>query len=61
LRCSYLRNAADRHPVAQWSQTDVAFLAADLKVTPEWVRSHVPEREEPPEPAATQDRAEVPR
>ena len=64
LRRSYLRNAADRHPVAAWSETDVAFLAADLKVTPDWVRSNLPEPEEPAEPAATAattDRAEVPR
>ena len=46
LRHSYLRNAAARHPVDAWTDTDVAFLAADLAVTPEWVRSHLPDVEE---------------
>ncbi|HSO03091.1 MAG TPA: 2-amino-4-oxopentanoate thiolase subunit OrtB [Candidatus Limnocylindrales bacterium] len=46
LRHSYLRNAAARHPVDAWTATDVAFLAADLAVTPEWVRSHLPDVEE---------------
>ena len=35
-----------RHPVEQWTDTDVAFLAADLEVTPGWVRSHLPGAEE---------------
>ena len=42
LRHSYLRNAAARHPVDAWTDTDVAFLAADLAVTPGWVRPHLP-------------------
>ncbi len=37
LRLSYLKNAARVHPVAQWSQNDIAFLAADLKVNQDWV------------------------
>ena len=46
LRRSYLRNAAARHPVAAWTRTDFDFLAADLKVTADWVRSNLPEVEE---------------
>ena len=38
LRLSYLRNAAKAYPVEQWAENDIAFLAADLKVTPDWVR-----------------------
>jgi hypothetical protein len=38
LRLSYLRNAAKAYPVEQWAENDTAFLAADLKVTPDWVR-----------------------
>ncbi len=41
LRLSYLRNAAKAYPAAQWDEYDVAFLAADLKVDPEWIRGHV--------------------
>jgi hypothetical protein len=26
--------------VELWSENDVAFLAADLKVDPDWVRQH---------------------
>ncbi|HEX2706231.1 MAG TPA: 2-amino-4-oxopentanoate thiolase subunit OrtB [Candidatus Lustribacter sp.] len=40
LRRSYLKNAAGVLPVAQWSDQDVAFLAADLKVGPAWVTAH---------------------
>jgi cysteine synthase len=40
LRLSYLKNAARVHPVERWSESDVAFLAADLKVDPDWVRQH---------------------
>lgn len=39
LRRSYLKNAAARLPVAEWSETDVAFLAADVKKDSDWVRS----------------------
>jgi hypothetical protein len=42
LRRSYLRNAADRLPVEQWTAADVAFLAADLKSTEDWVRANLP-------------------
>ncbi len=38
LRSSYLRNAARRHPVEDWTETDVSFLAADLRVDAAWVR-----------------------
>jgi cysteine synthase len=41
LRLSYLKNAAKVHPVELWSESDLAFLAADLKVTPDWIRRHV--------------------
>jgi cysteine synthase len=42
LRRSYLRNAADRLPVAQWTDADVAFLAQDTRTTPHWVRANAP-------------------
>ncbi len=42
LRLSYLKNAAKALPVAQWSEQDVAFLAADLKMTPQWVLENAP-------------------
>ena len=38
LRLSYLKNAAKQHPVEKWTEGDVAFLAADLKKDPAWVR-----------------------
>jgi len=38
LRLSYLKNASKQHPVAEWSDGDVAFLAADVKKDPAWVR-----------------------
>jgi len=38
LRLSYLKNAARAHPAELWNENDVAFLAADLKVTPQWVQ-----------------------
>ena len=31
--------SAARLPVAEWSETDVAFLAADVKKDADWVRS----------------------
>jgi len=40
LRRSYLAQAALHHPVARWTDTDVEFLAADTKTTPQWVREH---------------------
>lgn len=41
LRASYLRNAARLHPVAQWTEGDYGFLAADLKQDVAWVRRAV--------------------
>ncbi len=41
LRISYLKNAARQHPVEKWTDGDVAFLAADLKKDPAWVRQAV--------------------
>ncbi|HPX65740.1 MAG TPA: 2-amino-4-oxopentanoate thiolase subunit OrtB [Anaerolineaceae bacterium] len=45
LRHSYLRNAARRHPVEAWTDEDIAFLAADIKSTPDWVRASLPQEE----------------
>ncbi len=42
LRLSYLKNAAKQYPVEKWTDGDVAFLAADLKKDPAWVRQAVP-------------------
>jgi cysteine synthase len=42
LRMSYLKNAAKLHPAAKWTDGDVAFLAADLKKDPAWIRQAVP-------------------
>ncbi|HPH97381.1 MAG TPA: 2-amino-4-oxopentanoate thiolase subunit OrtB [Anaerolineaceae bacterium] len=41
LRLSYLKNAANILPAAQWSENDLAFLAADVKKTPAWVQQHM--------------------
>jgi hypothetical protein len=38
LRLSYLKNAARQYPAEKWTDGDVAFLAADLKKDPAWVR-----------------------
>jgi len=38
MRRSYLKNAAKALPVEQWSENDIAFLAADVKQTVEWVK-----------------------
>lgn len=38
LRRSYLKNAAKAHPVAAWTDADLAFLASDLKVDAAWVQ-----------------------
>jgi cysteine synthase len=43
LRISYLKNAARHHPVAIWTDEDVAFLAADIKKDTAWVRRAVGE------------------
>lgn len=37
LRRSYLKNAASRHPVELWNETDVQFLAADTGTDAAWV------------------------
>ncbi|MBI5441752.1 MAG: PLP-dependent lyase/thiolase [Deltaproteobacteria bacterium] len=42
LRLSYLKNAARQSPTETWTDGDVAFLAADLKKDPAWVRQAVP-------------------
>lgn len=41
LRRSYVKNALKRLPAEQWSEVDVAFVAADTHTEPEWVRSTV--------------------
>ncbi|HPX95376.1 MAG TPA: 2-amino-4-oxopentanoate thiolase subunit OrtB [Brevefilum fermentans] len=41
LRSSYLKNAANHHPVDQWDEIDIGFLAADLKVNEDWIRQHI--------------------
>lgn len=41
LRTSYLKNAAKQHPAERWTDGDVAFLAADVKKDPAWVRQAV--------------------
>jgi cysteine synthase len=45
LRHSYLRNAAKRLPVEAWTDEDIAFVAADIKSTPDWVRANLPQEE----------------
>ena len=42
LRRSYLKNAANLLPVPQWTQDDIAFLAADVKKDADWVRENAP-------------------
>lgn len=42
LRRSYLTNAASRHPVEKWSNSDIEFLAQDIKQSTEWVRQNLP-------------------
>lgn len=42
LRQSYLKNAAKALPVEQWSETDYAFLAEDLKKDLAWVKQNQP-------------------
>lgn len=50
LRSSYLRNAAAHLPVGQSSPADRTFLAADLKVDPDWVAAHTPDEGARPRP-----------
>ncbi|MDO5287995.1 MAG: PLP-dependent lyase/thiolase, partial [Actinomycetia bacterium] len=42
LRSSYVKHAAEVLPVDQWTEADVAFLAADTNSTPEQVRAMAP-------------------
>ncbi len=42
LRRSYLANAASRYPVTNWTNSDITFLAQDVKESTEWVRLHFP-------------------
>ena len=42
LRHSYLANAARVLPADDWSEQDIAFLAADIKKTPDWVKQNLP-------------------
>jgi cysteine synthase len=41
LRQSYLKNAVKALPVEQWSETDYAFLAEDIKMDVAWVKENV--------------------
>lgn len=41
LRRSYLKNAAHVLPVSEWTENDIAFLAADVKQDVAWVRNNV--------------------
>lgn len=43
LRRSYLKNAAKLLPVEQWTEADIAFLAADIKKDVAWVQHNAPE------------------
>jgi cysteine synthase len=43
IRHSYLKNAAKAHPASQWTEVDVAFLAADIKKDTAWVKQAVAE------------------
>lgn len=38
LRREYLQNAAKQLPAASWSESDIDFLAQDIKKTPDWIR-----------------------
>ncbi len=42
LRRSYLKNAANALPVDQWTENDIAFLAADVKKDTAWVKQNAP-------------------
>lgn len=42
LRRSYLKNAANVLPVAEWSENDYAFLAADINKDVAWVKENAP-------------------
>ncbi len=47
LRTSYLRNAARVHSVSEWSDGDIAFLAADIQKDLAWVRQTSENMEKP--------------
>jgi cystathionine beta-synthase len=42
LRREYLTNAAKQIPAVQWSENDIAFLAADIKKDAAWVKANLP-------------------
>jgi 2-amino-4-ketopentanoate thiolase beta subunit len=44
LRKSYLKNSARIHPADCWDDNDVDFLAADSKVSTDWVRNQMIEQ-----------------
>ena len=41
LRASYIKNAIKAHPVAQWTDGDYAFVAADIKKDVAWVKAAI--------------------
>ena len=43
LRTSYLKNADRNYSIQHWDDTDIQFLAADLKVNQDWVQRHMAE------------------
>jgi cysteine synthase len=43
LRRSYLKNAIKALPLEQWTETDYAFIAADIKVDVAWIKKNVAE------------------
>jgi cysteine synthase len=45
LRISYLKNAARAYPLAQWSENDYAFIAADVKKDVAWVKQRIAKEE----------------
>lgn len=43
LRHSYLTNASHVLPADQWSESDIEFLAADIKKNADWVKANLPQ------------------
>jgi cysteine synthase len=43
LRKSYLKNATRQHPLSDWDEEDVSFLAEDLKTEQGWIRQQMQE------------------
>lgn len=41
LRASYIKNAIKTHPLAQWTDGDYAFVAADIKKDVSWVKAAI--------------------